>query len=527
MPAALPTAMGAPTAARLPAAVSARHHLRSSCAAFRTVHRHPARRRACGKARAARERADAPTGAASPEPHASDAQPGPGASGPGAAAAPGLSAGGAQPSPGAGGGPSPGGNAWLAAGAVALGAALFVGARLGLGGGGAPSLATLAAAAVPLETALANGRPTVLEFYAGWCEVCRELAPATFEVRPRGRATRRRPARRGRCAARRAAEQQRGRVQPRAQSCTVAQRPRYRIMLTCCPLEVREGQGGAWARPAGRTASCAKPCCRRARVTRPSAAHRALELFLMPTVTALHFMRRWKRPARACAQVEQAYADRVNFVMLNIDNSKWAPEAAEYGVSGIPHFVFLDASGAEQAAVVGRLPRKARRRRQHRELTCALVLLSHKQTIWGIGERVCQGLWDANRAQVADQSCPGRHVNVEDHHGLGHAQCIRHCLVLGEPLVQKCVNLLVVPHWSLVPDAGAGGRRARSGRGHHAALPASVRRHLIAAGAAGGCGPPRTDRPARPRAVSQRRRRPARDMGGPPVAGGGDSAAGI
>ena len=135
-----------------------------------------------------------------------------------------------QPTP-----PEPTGNkSLLAGGAVGLGVGLFLAARLSLGG---PSFAALEADSIPLDAALVSGRPTVLEFYADWCEVCRELLPQTYAA-------------------------------------------------------------------------------------------------------------------------EQEYNDRVNFVMLNIENTKWAPEVLEYGVKGIPHFVFLDAQGKPQAAAVGKLPKE-------------------------------------------------------------------------------------------------------------------------------------------------------------------------
>ena len=130
--------------------------------------------------------------------------------------------------------PPPSKNGILAGGAVGLGVGLFLAARLSIGG---PSFAALEAGSVPLDTALTSGRPTVLEFYADWCEVCRELLPQTYAA-------------------------------------------------------------------------------------------------------------------------EQEYNDRVNFVMLNIENKKWAPEVLEYGVKGIPHFVFLDSDGKPQAAAVGKLPKE-------------------------------------------------------------------------------------------------------------------------------------------------------------------------
>eukprot|EP00897_Mesotaenium_endlicherianum_P005967 jgi/Mesen1/5399/ME000268S04595 len=128
----------------------------------------------------------------------------------------------------------PGGFRGLALGTAAASVGLFLATRMA---GAGPDLNSLAAIAVPYDQALANGRPTVVEFYADWCQVCRETLKDVFSV-------------------------------------------------------------------------------------------------------------------------EQQYKDKVNFVMINIDNAKWREELDEFGVEGIPHFAFLDARGNEEGNVVGRLPRR-------------------------------------------------------------------------------------------------------------------------------------------------------------------------
>ncbi|MEM8638016.1 MAG: thioredoxin domain-containing protein [Cyanobacteria bacterium P01_G01_bin.54] len=61
--------------------------------------------------------------------------------------------------------------------------------------------------------------------------------------------------------------------------------------------------------------------------------------------------------APAIQSLEQKYGDRINFVLLNIDQPEWSDQVSTYQVTGIPHLIFLDGAQQLQRQVVGAVPK--------------------------------------------------------------------------------------------------------------------------------------------------------------------------
>ena len=54
--------------------------------------------------------------------------------------------------------------------------------------------------------------------------------------------------------------------------------------------------------------------------------------------------------------LEEKYGDRVNLVMLDIDDPQWDRLVQQYRVTGIPQYTFLDESQETLDTVVGKVP---------------------------------------------------------------------------------------------------------------------------------------------------------------------------
>ena len=78
--------------------------------------------------------------------------------------------------------------------------------------------------------------------------------------------------------------------------------------------------------------------------------------------TLMEFYANWctscQAMAKDLAEIKSEFGDRINFSMLNVDNTKWLPEVTKYRVDGIPHFVFFDRQGKILAQAIGEQPRQ-------------------------------------------------------------------------------------------------------------------------------------------------------------------------
>lgn len=105
------------------------------------------------------------------------------------------------------------------------------------------------------------------------------------------------------------------------------------------------------------------------RTQTPAASLETLAAESTPLETALtnekpslmEFYANWCTSCQAMAgdmaNLRTTYGNDVNFVMLNVDNTKWLPEMLHYRVDGIPHFVYLNNQGEPVTAAIGEQPK--------------------------------------------------------------------------------------------------------------------------------------------------------------------------
>lgn len=78
--------------------------------------------------------------------------------------------------------------------------------------------------------------------------------------------------------------------------------------------------------------------------------------------TVLEFYADWCSSCQSMAPVMMElhghYGDRINFVMVNIDDAQAAAAVKQYAVTGIPHLLTLASNGEIMEQFVGRVPGK-------------------------------------------------------------------------------------------------------------------------------------------------------------------------
>lgn len=77
--------------------------------------------------------------------------------------------------------------------------------------------------------------------------------------------------------------------------------------------------------------------------------------------TLIEFYADWCTTCQGMAatvrELHRQYGDRVNLVMLDIDNAKWKSQVEQYEVTGVPQFIFLNERQEVTQTLVGSVPK--------------------------------------------------------------------------------------------------------------------------------------------------------------------------
>ena len=78
--------------------------------------------------------------------------------------------------------------------------------------------------------------------------------------------------------------------------------------------------------------------------------------------TILEFYADWCTTCQGMSPImnslKQEYREKINVVMLNIDDPQWQDIVTKYQVTGVPQFTFLDRDRHTVDTLVGRVPRQ-------------------------------------------------------------------------------------------------------------------------------------------------------------------------
>ena len=84
------------------------------------------------------------------------------------------------------------------------------------------------------------------------------------------------------------------------------------------------------------------------------------EAMLNQKPTLIEFYADWCTTCQSTSatlkKLHQQYGEQINFVMLDIDNPKWATQIVDYKASGVPQFTLTTGDQQAVATWVGKLP---------------------------------------------------------------------------------------------------------------------------------------------------------------------------